>query len=147
MTTSEITQAPVTVVCNNRSYTFRLIDQDAKAEFERQLYLEKKGRAKSAYDLGIDTEEEYTASLELLKQQFKGGQFSLLAPEGVRKLQSGPDGAIMLLKILGNCSEGELIGILLSRGRDGMVETLTQIIQASFPGFDARSLTTSDPKV
>lgn len=118
------------IVHDNRTHEFRLIDQNAKAEWEKRLY----ERACDAAAVLAKRKPEGWLEEKLLEldNAFLAGDFSIFADSSVELLRK-PAGAELLLSIITGKETKELIPLLLAKPTE-IKAKLHLILRESFPG-------------
>lgn len=126
--------APRQITFNGKTYKLSLINQYVKGVFERKLL--DANLARLEHLKGRLPVEEYARREKEYYDAYFAGEYSMLGPDTVKKLET-PDGAFLLLgAILGDdCTENELLGLLISKKAE-VLPMLKQIIRESFPGIE-----------
>lgn len=115
---------------DGKCYEFRLVDQNAKADWEKRLY----EKACSAAEVMARRKpaDWLEAKLLELDNAFLAGDFSLFA-DGSVKLLNKPAGVELLLSIITGKDIGELAPLLLSKPKEVKAK-IHLILRESFPG-------------
>ena len=123
--------APHKIEHEGVTYTISLIDQNAKAEWERRLF----ARAVQVADIIATSKGEAWKEGKLveLNDEFMGGEFALLGEKSLKLLQT-PGGIQLIMSILTGRDILELAPLVMERNKE-LQAMLHLVIRESFPGL------------
>lgn len=118
------TAAPPHQICHEgRVFTFGLIDQARKSEFEKRLY--QQAREGVYVDREHMTSEEYLRRLDGVRKAYELGEYGVLGSIG-QEVLGRPKGSMLLLQIITGESEDDLLPLLQARGEE--VNQLVKVV-------------------
>jgi len=114
---------------NGKVYQVSLITQEIKAKYEKAFFRRNRDCLLDMKE--ILTPEEYQTQVTKLQDDYMTGKFAFESEQGLDFMKQQA-GASLIVQLLFNCTEEEVIKLLLERQED-VTNLITLIAKESFP--------------